>query len=286
MSDSQYISEVSENNFEAEVIERSYHTTVFVDFWAEWCNPCKILIPILTAMAEQQAGKFHLAKVNSDQERNLSAQFGIRSIPTVKIFKQGEIVDEFNGVLPEATITDYIEKHQFKEDDLLLQKAKEAFETNKNDAASELLKTILEKDATNIKAIAMLSRIHLHQGDVAAVDELLGHVTINKMDDPTIHEIHILNEFAREVVNGPGIDTMQSLLAENDDIEVRYKLACKYALLEQYESALEQFLEVMKKDRKYKDDGARKSMVSIFELLGSSGPLVTQFRMKISRLLH
>lgn len=286
MSETAHISEVTERNFDTEVIERSYHTTVFVDFWAEWCNPCKILIPVLSALAEKYAGKFHLAKVNSDKERNLSAKYGIRSIPSIKIFKQGEIIDDFNGALPESVIVEYIEKHQFNESDLLLQDAKQALESNHQEEAADLLNSILVKDTNNIKAIALLSRIELQRGNLDVVKELLGHVTINKIDNPEIQEIHILNDFAHEIVNTPDISTLQSQLETEDNLELRYQLACRFALLGNYEKALEQFYSIMAQSRQFKDDGARKSMLAIFELLGSAGPLVTNYRMKIARILH
>ena len=286
MSDSPFISIVTEDNFEQEVLFRSDSIPVLVDFWAGWCSPCKMLMPILARLAEEYNGKFHLAKVDTDQQRDLAEKYAIRSLPTVKIFKHREIVDEFNGVIPESAIRSLIDNYQFKQEDLLLKEAEEALAKNEMGKAADMLADLLHKDKSNKYANILLAKIQLQKREVDEVDKLLAHITIDNADDPAVKEIRALNEFTRVVKDSPNREELIAQLAESEQIDKRYQLACHNALNGEYEAALDNFLEVMKSDRNYLDDGARKNILAIFEILGGSGPIVNMYRIKLSRLLH
>ena len=127
--------DITETNFIAEVIEASHKTPVLVDFWATWCEPCKNLMPVLSKLAEEYAGQFRLAKVEIDQEQNLATQFAVRSVPTVKMVVNGEIVDEFTGALPEGQIREFINKHINQTEDSPLQQAITAYQQGETDSA-------------------------------------------------------------------------------------------------------------------------------------------------------
>lgn len=286
MNDSTHISIVTAENFEVEVIERSLTTPVLVDFWAGWCNPCKMLMPILTKLAEEYDGKFHLAKIDSEKEKDLAEQFNIRSLPTVKVFKLGDVVDEFTGVLPETDIREFINRHQVNESDLIFQTALEALENQDQDKARSILEDLLKNDNSHANSIMLLARIELLQGNNQAVEDLLSNMPLQNANDELVQEIRLLNGFSKEVSHIKDVEELKQQATESDDINIQFQLACYYALNKQHEEALEIFIDIMKKDRKFKEDGARKKILAIFDILGGSGPLVNIYRVKMSRLLH
>jgi len=286
MTNSPYISIVTAENFETEVLKKSLTTPVLVDFWAGWCNPCKILMPILEKLAEEYAGKFYLAKIDSEKEKDLTEQFNIRSLPTVKIFKLGDVIDEFTGVLPESDIREFIDRHQVSESDHQFQTALEALESNDKTNARSILENLLKNDSSHANSIMLLARIALDQGNNQEVDNLLDQIPIQNVNDELVQEIRVLNSFSKEISDIKDIESLKQKVLSTNDITSQYQLACYFALNKQYEDALENFIDIMQKDRKFKDDGARKNILAIFDILGGSGPLVNIYRVKMSRLLH
>jgi putative thioredoxin len=145
MSESPYIHNVSMQNFQNLVLEKSINKPVLVDFWADWCQPCQTIMPMLAKLAEEYAGKFELAKVNADDEQELAAHFGIKSLPTMKLFYQGQIVDERMGAVPESDIRAMIDKHIVSESDQLVQAAMMAYQQGHTAQALEVLNNALAK---------------------------------------------------------------------------------------------------------------------------------------------
>ncbi len=285
-SNSPHSKDISEKDFNQDVIQQSFEKLVLVDFWASWCNPCKILTSILEVVINEYKGKVQLIKVDTDKEKNLAAGLEIRSLPTVIIFKQGEMVDMFSGVIPEGDIKALIETHRINEKDMLYLQAQKEYKENNLESANETLDKILSKDDSYINAIILLARIYLQQKKFSDVDDLLHHVGMRNIDNPQIKEILALNNFYRDAPENETSTTLKEKVKNEDSIEHHYQLACLYAIEENYELALEEFLEVMKRDRKHKEDRARKNMLTIFEILGSAGPLVNTYRIKMARLLH
>ena len=282
MTESKFISDISLDNFQQEVIQTSMGKPVLVDFWADWCNPCKILMPILSKLAIEYNGDFHLGKVDTEREKQLSADFGIRSLPTIKLFKQGEVVDEFTGAQPESKIRDFISKHIFKESDFILQEAMQDFSAGNIVDAREKVDNILDAEKHNTKAIILSIKLSLAESQPEQAEALLKTVTIDMSDAPDIKELEHLIAFSKDLKDAPDIETLKF----TDSITAHYQLACHYALNEQYEDALKLFIEILEKDRSFKNGGARQHMIAIFDLLGSSGPLVNIYRIKLSRLLN
>lgn len=149
MSESPYIHNVGMQNFQQLVLEKSMAKPVLVDFWADWCQPCQTIMPMLTKLAEEYGGKFELAKVNADAEQELAAHFGIKSLPTMKLFYQGQLVDERMGALPESEIRAMLDKHIVSETDQLMQAAMSAYQQGQTEAALEMLNQALAKDPDN-----------------------------------------------------------------------------------------------------------------------------------------
>jgi len=283
---SNHISIVTSDNFETEVLERSLSTLVLVDFWAGWCNPCKLLMPILEKLTTEYDGKFHLAKIDSEKEKCLTEKFSVRSLPTVKIFKLRDIVDEFMGVLPEPSIREFIDRHQVSDLDLKFQSALEALELNDKFQARQLLEAILKTNDAHANSLMLLAKIELDDGNNQLVEDIISHMPLQNINDELVREIKALNDFSKEISDIEDINILINDAATSDDIHAQYQLACYFALNKKYEKALEIFISIMQKDRKYKDDGAKKSILEIFDLLGGSGPLVNIYRVKMSRLLH
>jgi len=280
------IRDITENEFDEYVIQQSTHTLVLVDFWAGWCNPCKMLSPLLDNVIDAYGGDVLLAKVDTDKEKNLSAAFNVRSLPTVLLFKKGEIVDTFMGVIPEENIKSVIDSHRFNENDTLIEQAEIAFNENRLEEAEALVNKILQTDDSYLNATVMLAKIYLKQKKYDEAEHLLQHVQMNKLDHPLVVETLALIRFYREVPESETIDSLKTKTEQEDTVEQHYQLGCLYAIERNYELALEEFLQVLTRDKKFNDDGARKNMLAIFEMLGSAGPLVNLYRVKMARLLH
>ena len=176
MSESPYIHNVSMQNFQNLVLEKSINKPVLVDFWADWCQPCQTIMPMLAKLAEEYDGKFELAKVNADEEQELAAHFGIKSLPTMKLFYQGQIVDERMGAVPESDIRAMIDKHIVSESDQLVQAAMMAYQQGHTAQALEVLNNALAKDPDNAELKVTIAQMVYSEGDsksaVALLDSL------------------------------------------------------------------------------------------------------------------
>ncbi|HDK37520.1 MAG TPA: thioredoxin, partial [Thiolapillus brandeum] len=149
MDNSPYIVEITNDNYQTAVLEQSHKVPVLVDFWASWCQPCQMLMPVLANLAEQYQGKFILAKINTEEQQELAAQFGIRSIPTVKLFRNGDPVDEFAGALPESEIRKFLEKHISRESDAMVDQAEQLLLQGDLENALKLLQQAKQTDPEN-----------------------------------------------------------------------------------------------------------------------------------------
>ena len=158
------IIDVNEENFMTEVIEASQQLPVVVDFWATWCGPCQTLLPVITQVAESYQGQIKLAKVEIDQQQKLASQFGVRSVPTVKLVKNGQIVDEFTGALPENQIRAFIDKHLDKESDQSMQNALLLYQQGQKEEALEQMGQVIESDNSNNENKLIYARVLMHEG--------------------------------------------------------------------------------------------------------------------------
>jgi len=286
MADSPYIVEVTAENFRQVVLEGSFRQPVLVDFWASWCQPCKILLPILTRLANEYGGKFLLAKLNTEEQQQLAAQFGIRSIPTLKLFAQGAPVDEFMGALPEAEIRAFLDRNIPRESDGYIAQAQQMMQAGQDEQALQLLLKARELDPgaarVEIALAQVLTLLERHNEALAILDAL----PLDAATDPAVQALRSQLEFAAKTAGLPSIEALQQRLAANErDSEARYQLGNQLVATGEYEQALEQFLTLLRLDRQYGEDAARKSMLQLFEMLGDH-PLVGSYRGKLARLLY
>ncbi|SEI73790.1 thioredoxin [Pseudomonas linyingensis] len=289
MSETPYIFDVTTASFEQLVIENSFHKPVLVDFWAEWCAPCKALMPLLAKIAEGYQGELLLAKVNCDIEQDIVARFGIRSLPTVVLFKDGQPVDGFAGAQPESAIRTLLAPHVQEpappQADLL-DSAHAQYAAGQIGAAEQLLKQLLSEDNGNAAALILYARCLAERGTLDEAQAVLDAV---KGDE---HQAELAGAraqltFLRQAVDLPEAAELKSRLAQNaDDDEAAYQLAIHQLARQQHEAALDGLLRLFMRNRGYADDLPRKTLVQVFDLLGNQHPLVITYRRRLYQALY
>jgi len=280
----QWTVDVSEENFEAEVLERSTEAPVLVDFWAPWCGPCKVLGPVLEKLAQEYGGAFRLAKINVDENQGIAGAFGIQGIPAVKLFQDGELVSEFTGALPEPTIREFLAKFLPSTADKIADEGTALEAEGKIAEAKALYESILESDPSHAGSLLGLGRLAMNAGETDAAMKYFDQISIvadeRKEADRLVARINLQAGSAEnEAV------LRAKMNAEPNNVAVRFELAQALAAVEKYEEALQEFLAVVKADRAFQDDAGRKSMLQIFEVLGSDHPLVDKFRSELAAVL-
>ncbi len=286
MTDSTHIAAVTTVDFERIVIQGSFERPVLVDFWADWCAPCRQLMPILSRLAEEFNGQFFLAKVDTEAEQALAAQFGIRSLPTVQLFKDGQVVDQFMGALPEGQIREFLSRHLSRASDRLLDQARQSMAAGDLTDAAALIERAQREDPDNSRVFIAQVQLQAAQGNAEDALALLERTPLDLANDPEIAALRGRLAFSAAVIDAPSAEALAAQLEANPNASAaRYQLAARQVLADDYEAALDNLLTLLKRDRQYGDDAARKGMVAIFDLLGG-GELVTGYRAKMLSSLY
>jgi putative thioredoxin len=268
--------DVTIQNFEAEVIEASMTTPVLVDFWAPWCGPCKSLGPVLEKVEAAYEGRFKLVKIDSDQEQQLAQAFGIKSIPTCVLLKNGQPVDGFMGALPEGQVKQFLDKHLPAEGELqaqaAAQEAQEHLQAGDADSARAALEQALATDPGNDDARFDLVKLLIGEGELAEAAALLAPA-MSRIPVPLRFEAQTqwLNalEFVTTDPRGQwDLDQFDALIAQNKrDFEARFAKSRLLIAIGQWEAAMDELLEIIMRDKKWDDEAPRKTFVALLELM-------------------
>jgi putative thioredoxin len=284
---SAHVIDVSTKDFQTQVIEASKRVPVLVDFWAPWCGPCRSLGPILERLAAEYGGRFILAKVNSDENQPLAAQFGVRGIPNVKAFSDGRMVDEFTGALPEAQVREFLERLLPSPAEPLRQQALAARSRGDDETARKLLHEAIDLDVRNEAALLDLMDLMLDKSELEDARRILDALSGKARDVLRFDALQARLELASQGSGGADRASLEAAIARDPaDLEARFQLASQLALKHDYEPAMAHLIEIVRRDRSFRDDGGRKTLVNLFNLLGGDHDLVRRYRSELSAALN
>jgi putative thioredoxin len=265
------------HDFETDIIKRSYTIPVLVDFWAEWCAPCRVLGPILERLAEQAKDQWVLVKLNTEENPQFVSQYGVQGIPNVKLFVDGEVVDEFVGALPEEMIVQWLRKALPSKYRDQIKKAQQLLLEGNLRKAQKVLQKVIEAEPGNHQARVLLARSYLSTDHQKA-----GELTSNVTADSEYYDI------------AEAIRTFSALLTLRDQpdtlpeskVKSQYLTAIDELWSEHFDTALEGFIEVIRRNRSYDDEGAKKACIAIFKFLGDEHEITQQYRREFSSVLY
>jgi putative thioredoxin len=284
------IKETTTQAFMKDVIEESRRQPVLVDFWAEWCGPCKQLTPVLEKAVQAAKGKVKLAKMDIDKHPSIPGQMGIQSIPAVIAFVNGQPADGFLGALPESQVKDFIAR--ITKDKLggeaqdLVKAADEALAAGHAEDAAALYSEVLRDDPGSVPALAGLARAQVASGALDQAKETLARVPEAKANDAAVAAARSALDVAEQAKSvGPVGELEQKVAANPLDHQARFDLAVALNAAGKRQEAADQLLEIVKRDRKWNDDGARKQLVQFFEAWGPTDEATVNGRRKLSSIL-
>jgi putative thioredoxin len=283
-----YTQDVSQADFEEQVVEASFKQPVVIDFWAPWCAPCKVLKPILEKLAGEYGGKFKLAKVNSDENQEIAARYAVRGIPSVKAMVDGKIVNEFTGALPESSVRDWLDKIIPSPAEELRREAQQLAASGDVEAALQRLAEATELDPNDewvrVDAAELLLARH-NAEDAQRLLDTLQDVDILK--DARVLQLKAQVRLAEMKEEGESEASLAAAVnADENDLEARLKLANVLIAANRAAEGMDQLLEIVRRDRKFKDDIGRKTLLDVFNLLGGQGEPVATYRRKLAALLN
>ncbi len=262
-------------DFQKDVIEKSYDKPVLVDFWAEWCGPCKMIGPVLEKLAEENKEIWELVKVDTDNNQQIAMKYGIRGIPNVKLFKDGKVINEFTGALPEQSIKDWLKKTIPSKFADKIEHAKIYLKNGDVDTAKAILEDVHKGDINNSEVKVLLAKILLFEDQKEAL-RLTRNVDGNLNNIELAEAIGTLGEILnRDQKSFP-----------DSEVKGKYIFAIDCIRKKDFDSALEKFIDVIRNDRDYDDDGARKACIAIFKFLGEENEITLKHRRDFGSALY
>lgn len=284
------IKDTTTQTFMKDVIEASKTQPVLVDFWAPWCGPCKQLTPVLEKAVKAAKGQVKLVKMDIDKNPEIPGQMGIQSIPAVIAFSNGQPVDGFMGALPESQVMAFLErltKGKIEDEGANLLEAAEAALTDGDAAAAaDIFAQLLQEDSSNIAALAGLARCYVATGNFEQAEKTLAMIPDGKQGDAAVAAARAALDLAvKAKAAGPLDDLQKKVDADPLDHQARADLAAALNAAGQRAEAADHLLAIVKKDRKWNEDGARKQLVQFFEAWGATDPATLEGRKKLSSIL-
>jgi putative thioredoxin len=280
-------------NFASAVVEASGHQPVLVDFWAPWCGPCLALMPVLDKVALDYAGRFVLAKVNVDEQQDIAGHFGVRSIPTLLLFHRGQVAEQVTGIQPEAAIRAMLDRYvaplaagSGDSDDPILQ-AHAHVRAGDHAAAAGIIENALVDRPDDPQLLATLAGLQLSGRNAEAARATLTRIGARDPQYPALVTLRARLGFVEAAAESADVASARASVEANPaDSGARHALAAHHALAGDFGTALAEWLELMRRDRGFGHDAARRSMLAVFELLGNTDELVAAYRRRMASLLH
>lgn len=273
--------DVTDESFARDVLELSKTKPVVVDFWAPWCGPCRVLGPIIEKVAAEQDGAVQLAKLNTDENPRTAQEYRIQGIPAVKAFKDGRVIVEFTGAIPEPQVRSFFAKLAPTAAERATQAAEAAARRGDTAAAEAGYREALAESSVNPDAIVGLATLLLARGARDEAETLLARIPLDRRAKVLKHRL-FLNDFAAKHAGEP---LEADAKANPADPRARYRWGVMLAAREQYEPAFEQLLESVRLDRTFADGAARKAILALFDILGLDSPVTREFQKQLSSVL-
>jgi putative thioredoxin len=275
------------STFERDVIEASMEVPVLVDFWAPWCGPCKVLGPLLEKLERDYGGRWKLVKVNSDTNPELASSFNLRSIPYTVAFVDGNAVAQFMGAQPEAYVRAFLDRLIPNPGELEHRAARDALALGQKDIARQYLKNAIALDPTSDGARLDMINLLLDDGDSADARKQFDILSTDAEQQSSYDSVRTRLIAAERAATLPPEDTLLARLAESpDDLQARLDLAELGIARREFRAALEQLLEIVRRDRAFGDDVGRRKMLAVFEMAATEPDLVDDYRSRLSGVLY
>lgn len=274
-------------DFETTVLARSAEVPVIVDFWAPWCGPCRSLGPVLEKITLDLGGAVVLAKVNSDENQEIAARYRVQGIPSVQLFRHGEVIDRFVGALPEAQVRAFLRPHCPTPADQLVAEALVRLDTGEVPQARQLLDRALALDPGHGAAHLGAARAALADGDPEAVERHAGAISASSDEFEAAQALLKALERVREALEvGSATRCRERLATDPGDLEARYALGGHALAAGDHRGALEHYLAVARQDRGWNDQAGRRAMLTVFEIIGARHPMADEYRDRLATIYY